>query len=59
MHANKILYIWIGVGLNTMASLIMIYEKINMNISDKLYQDIIKIKNGSYIDNDIIEEGKL
>jgi len=48
---NKTEYIILGVGFTIFASLINIYEKINSNISDQLLQDIIKIKNGNYIDN--------
>jgi hypothetical protein len=42
--------IWIGVGLNVMASLIHIFEKTNNTISDKMLKNIILIKNNKYID---------
>jgi hypothetical protein len=48
--------IWIGVGLNMLASLIDIYEKTNNNISKKLLADIQKIKEGTYVDEGTIVE---
>jgi hypothetical protein len=42
--------IWIGVGLNMLASLIDIYEKTNDGILKKLMVDINKIKDGTYVD---------
>lgn len=46
--------IWIGIGLNSLASLIHIYEKVNNDISQRLLNNIINIKNGSYIDEDLL-----
>ena len=40
--------IWFGIGLNILASLINIYEKLNNNILKKLLIDIDKIKKGVY-----------
>ncbi len=54
--------IWIGIGLNIMASLINVYEKTNNNILKKLLNDIKLIKEGAYIDEGIlidIENDKL
>jgi hypothetical protein len=43
-------FIWIGVSLNTLASIIMIYEKINDGQLKILYNDIQAIKNNNYVD---------
>jgi hypothetical protein len=42
--------VWIGVGMNILASLINIFEKTNESISKKLLKDISAIKNGTYVD---------
>jgi hypothetical protein len=42
--------IWIGIGLNLIASLINIFEKTNRNISKKLLENIKSIKDGTFID---------
>ena len=42
--------LWIGITCNSMASLIIIYEKINENISNTMLVDINLIKDGKYID---------
>jgi hypothetical protein len=42
--------IWAGVALNVTASLINVYEKMNMSIMKKLMHDITAIKDGLYID---------
>ena len=42
--------IWVGIGLNILASLINIYEKINNDMLKKLMIDIKKIRDGNYID---------
>ena len=46
--------IWIGVGLNIFASLIYAYEQNNNNISARLLKDIQLIRNGDYVDEDIM-----
>ena len=51
-------YIWIGVGLNVLASLINAFEQTNNNISKKLLQDIQSIKDGKYVDEGIVVESK-
>ncbi len=51
-------YIWIGVGLNVLASLINAFEQTNNNISKKLLQDIQSIKDGKYVDEGIVIESK-
>ncbi len=42
--------IWIGIGFNAAATLISIYEKTNQSISEKMMENIKKIKSGEYID---------
>ena len=45
--------VWIGAGLNLLASLINIFEQINNSISKKLLKDITSIKNDTYVDEGI------
>ena len=45
--------IWIGVGMNVLASLITVFEHTNDSISKRLLKDIQSIKNGTYIDEGI------
>ena len=47
--------LWIGITCNSMASLIIIYEKINENISNTMLADINLIKDGKYVDESPIE----
>jgi len=51
------LLVWVGVGLNIFASLINVYEKLNTNISKKMMKDIISIKKGTYIDEEMAISG--
>lgn len=46
--------IWIGVGLNFLASLINIFEQTNNTISGKMLKNIIDIRNNNYIDEGLI-----
>ena len=46
--------IWVGVGLNILASLINIFEHTNNTISNKLLKSIDAINNNNYLDEDII-----
>jgi hypothetical protein len=48
--------IWIGVGMNILASLINIFEKSNNAISKRLLKDINAIRNGTYIDEGMLIE---
>lgn len=48
--SNNINMIWLGVGLNLLATLINTYEKINNSILKKLLNEIREIKNGDYVD---------
>lgn len=53
-------YIWLGIALNLLASLINVIEKTNRNISQQLMTDIVKIKNNRYIDeSEIIDTNKI
>jgi len=51
---NNIELLWIGIGLNMLASLIQIFEKINNTKLQKIYLDIIRIQNGTYVDESAI-----
>ena len=51
---NNVQLIWVGIGLNIVASLINIIEKINNSISQKILNDITSIKNNLYIDGGIL-----
>jgi len=42
--------VWIGVGLNCIASLLHFFEKTNKEVSKKMLKDIVAIKNNKYID---------
>lgn len=48
--------VWIGVGLNILASLINVFEKTNDAISKRLLKDIHAIKNGTYVDEGMMIE---
>lgn len=48
--------LWIGIGLNFIASLITISQKINETLSQKALADIISIKNNTYIDESGIDQ---
>ena len=47
-------FIWLGIGLNILASLIQIYEQTNNTISTKLLNDIQLIKTNNYVDEDVL-----
>ena len=42
--------VWVGVGLNCIASLLHFFEKTNKEVSKKMLKDIVAIKNNKYID---------
>ena len=52
---NTVEVIYIGVGLNLLASLIHASININKSISERLMKDIILIKTGKYVDESNIE----
>jgi GTP:adenosylcobinamide-phosphate guanylyltransferase len=47
--------IWVGVGLNILASIINAFEKTNSSISKSLLKDINAIRDGTYVDESNIE----
>ena len=47
-------YIWVGIGLNILASLINIFEKTNNSLSLKLLANIKAIKSNNYVDETIL-----
>jgi hypothetical protein len=53
---NLTYLIWVGVGLNILATLLNVYEKTNANLSKKLLGDIESIKAGKYTDEGSIEQ---
>ena len=48
--------VWLGVGLNILASLINVFEKTNNGISKKLMKDIQAIKEGTFVDESEVVE---
>ena len=46
--------VWCGICLNALASLITIYEKININLMKNMFINIQAIKNDTYIDETTI-----
>jgi len=51
---NNVQLIWIGIGLNCLASLINVYEKTNATVSNQLMGDINAIKIGKYADESLL-----
>lgn len=49
--------IWVGVGMNILASLMDVFQKLNTSVSKKLYKDIEAIRNGTYVDEGMMVEG--
>jgi hypothetical protein len=47
---NDQTFIWIGVGLNLLATLINVYEKINNNLLKNMLINIQNIKDNNYVD---------
>jgi len=47
---NSKTFVWVGAGLNALATLIHVYENINNAMSKRLLADIKAIKAGTYID---------
>jgi len=46
--------VWIGVGMNILASLINVFEKTNDTMSKRILKDIQAIKTGTYVDEGTI-----
>jgi len=47
---NDRFLIWVGVGMNLLASLINVYEKTNSEMMKRLLKDLVAIKNNTYLD---------
>ena len=47
--------IWVGVGLNIVATIINAFEKTNSSVSKGLLKDINAIRDGTYVDESSIE----
>ena len=47
---NNTRFLWAGIGLNMVASVIQIYEKINNDQMKNIYMDIQSIQKGTYLD---------
>jgi hypothetical protein len=45
---------WVGVGLNMISTLMIVFEKINTSISIKIMKDIQSIRDGTYVDEGVI-----
>lgn len=48
--------VWIGIGINIIASLINIFEKTNAGISKRLLKDIEAIRDGTFVDQSDVYE---
>jgi hypothetical protein len=48
-------FIWVGVGLNIMATIINAFEKTNSAVSKGLLKDINAIRDGTYVDESSVE----
>jgi GTP:adenosylcobinamide-phosphate guanylyltransferase len=47
--------IWVGVGLNIIATIINAFEKTNSSVSKGLLKDINAIRDGTYVDESALE----
>jgi hypothetical protein len=50
--------VWVGAGVNALASLIKIFETTNNSILKKLMVDIKKIRDVTYVDEGVMVEGE-
>jgi len=48
--------VWLGVGLNFLASLLQIFEHTNNSMSKRMLENIKSIKNGTYVDEGVLVE---
>ena len=48
--------VWLGIGLNSFATLIHTFEQTNNKLSKHMLDNIVSIKNGTYIDEGILIE---
>jgi hypothetical protein len=49
-------FIWFGISLNFLATLVNTFEHINTSISEKVYNDILAIKENMYVDETHIDK---
>ena len=50
--------VWVGVGMNILASLINVFEKMNASMSKHILKDITAIKKGNYVDEGMLNDGE-
>ena len=48
--------IWVGVGMNIIASLLTVFEQTNNSMSKRLMKDIQAIREGNYVDEGAVVE---
>ena len=46
--------VWLGIGLNSLATLIHTFEQTNNKLSKHMLDNILSIKNGTYVDEGIL-----
>lgn len=46
--------VWVGIGLNSLATLIHTFEQTNTKLSNHMLENITNIKNGTYVDEGIL-----
>jgi len=46
--------VWVGIGLNSLATLIHTFEQTNTKLSNHMLDNITSIKNGTYVDEGIL-----
>ena len=51
---NMSTVVWIGIGINALATLIHIFQQTNNKISKHMLDNIVKIKNGTYVDESVL-----
>ena len=51
---NLTTIVWVGIGLNSLATLIHTFEQTNNKLSTHMLENITSIKNGTYIDEGIL-----
>jgi len=56
VSTNNPIYIWLGIFLNTLATLISLWEKTNSQIMKKLMDDMKLIREGQYVDEGSLVE---
>ena len=46
--------VWLGIGLNSLATLIHTFKQSNNKLSQNMLDNILSIKNGKYVDEGIL-----